>query len=38
MPMLDGEARQDLDAALAGAHRPLAERGYSTGERVRREP
>ena len=37
-PMLGAAERADLEAALAGEHRALAERGYSTGVRVRREP
>ena len=37
-PLLDAEQVEDLEAAQRGEHQGLAERGYSTGERVKREP
>lgn len=37
-PMLDEEQIGDLEAARRGEHRAITERGYSTGETVRREP
>ena len=38
LPMLEAEQREDLEAAERGEHRCLSERGYSTGERVSRQP
>ena len=36
-PLLSSSQRADLDAAMANAHTPLGERGYSTGETVSRK-
>ena len=37
-PLLGEAQLDDLRAAMRGEHRALAERGYSTGERVSRAP
>ena len=37
-PLLDAAMLADVEAAASGDHRLLTERGYSTGERVSRDP